>query len=272
MNDRFTRNGRILGGLTVVVVLAAVAAPTTSAQVPAVSEGCERLNDPNLDGRYDPTQPPLGTLTFAAGDRISVSAREPSEARPDTVVLTVGAQLQQTTYPGTLAYVIPSIGAYDVVWYVESSVGTSPLATWEVSCSPEPPPDCSGVRANPTTLKSGGKLQQVTLSGASDPEGDALTYRITGVTQDEPVASGLRGDTAFPDALGANANAVSLRGERNGKGNGRVYRISYTVADGFTSCSGVVTVSVAVRKGRAAFDDGDHASWNSFTGAAGPAG
>lgn len=132
------------------------------------------------------------------------------------------------------------------------------------------PPDCSGAVASPSALKADGKLQQVTLAGATDPEGDTLTYRITGVTQDEPTTGGWRNDLKTPDADGISAKQVRLRGERNPSLNGRVYRIHYTVSDDLGSCAGFATVGVAIRKAVAPIDDGDQASWSSFTGALAP--
>jgi hypothetical protein len=122
------------------------------------------------------------------------------------------------------------------------------------------------------------QLALITLAGATDPDGDALTYHIVGVTQDEYV-TGL-GDDTSPDAAltaaGADSNQVLLRSEANPRFNGRVYRIAYTVSDGQGgSCSGTAgpsgtttaKVSVPRKKGASAVDDGDVSSWNSFTGA-----
>jgi hypothetical protein len=121
------------------------------------------------------------------------------------------------------------------------------------------------------------KLALVTLSGASDSDGDTLAYQIDDVTQDEPV-SGV-GDDTFPDAAltsaGANAGRVFVRSEANSHFNGRVYRIAYTVSDGNGgSCSGTAgptgdtgaKVSVLRKKGTSAIDGGNAMSWNSFTG------
>ena len=85
----------------------------------------------------------------------------------------------------------------------------------------------------------------VTISGASDPEGDDLTTTVTGVTQDEPVNGLGDGDTS-PDAeLGTASNQVSLRAERSGTGDGRVYHVAVTVTDEFgLSCSSIVRVGV----------------------------
>jgi hypothetical protein len=140
-------------------------------------------------------------------------------------------------------------------------------------------PDCSAVRTTPSELgQMRDQLALITLAGATDPDGDALSYHIVGVSQDEYV-TGL-GDDTSPDAAltaaGADSNQVLLRSEANPRFNGRVYRIAYTVSDGQGgSCSGTAgpsgtttaKVSVPRKKGTSAVDDGDVSSWNSFTGA-----
>jgi len=120
------------------------------------------------------------------------------------------------------------------------------------------PPDCSAVAASPTMLwPPNNQLRTITLSGATDPDGP-VTLSVTGVTQDEPVGGA-------PDAAaGGSTDQVQVRAERDGGGDGRVYRISYTAtdADGAT-CSGTVTVSVAHdNSGAPAVDSG--ASYDSF--------
>jgi hypothetical protein len=135
-------------------------------------------------------------------------------------------------------------------------------------CSSNTPPDCSAVAASPSLLTAKGKqLEQVTLGGATDLDGDTLSFQIDSVTQDEPVTG--KGDDTSPDAAtGATSNQVQLRAEANPKGNGRVYRVAYTVSDGNGgTCTGVETVSVERKKGQTAIDDGNIAAWNSFSGA-----
>lgn len=108
------------------------------------------------------------------------------------------------------------------------------------------PPDCSGVTVSVASLwPPNHKMSEVTLSGATDPDGDPVTITITGVTQDEPLDGLGDGDTA-PDAqAGSASNKVLLRAERAGGGDGRVYRIAYAASDGKGgSCSGTVTVGV----------------------------
>jgi hypothetical protein len=141
-------------------------------------------------------------------------------------------------------------------------------------------PDCAHVTATPRSIFPATRLMAlITLSGAADPNGDALSYHIDGVTQDEYV-TGI-GDNTSPDAAltpsGANSNQVLVRSEANSRfGDGRVYRIAYTVSDGNgATCSGTAgpggttTAKVGIQRARgiSALDDGDSASWNSFTGA-----
>ena len=119
------------------------------------------------------------------------------------------------------------------------------------------PPDCSAVTATPATLeRHNHEFELVTLSGATDPDGDPVSLSITGVTQDEPVVT--QGDDTAPDAQRATApHEVYLRAERNPKGDGRVYRIAYIAADGEGgTCSGTATVNVARKQGDVALDSG----------------
>jgi hypothetical protein len=142
------------------------------------------------------------------------------------------------------------------------------------------PPDCSGVAAAPASIwpQTRDQMALVTLSGATDPDGDALTYHVDGVTQDEPVTG--VGDDTSPDAAltaaGQDSNKVLVRSEANSRFNGRVYRIAYTVSDdhggscsGTAGTSGDTTAKVAIlrKKGTVAIDDGGATSWDSFTGA-----
>ena len=89
------------------------------------------------------------------------------------------------------------------------------------------------------------KLQPVTLSGVADPDGDLVTVQIVGVTQDEPLQGLGDGNTAV-DANITGANTVSLRAERSGGGNGRVYRIHFQATDDKgAQCDGSVAVCVS---------------------------
>jgi TolB protein len=121
---------------------------------------------------------------------------------------------------------------------------------------PNRPPDCSGVEAAPSVLERALRTRFVTveLSGATDPDGDPVSIEVDGVTQDEPV-TGL-GDPTSPDARPAAEPAeVRLRSERAPRGDGRVYRISFTATDSAgTSCTGTATVAVLRHRHRDAID------------------
>jgi hypothetical protein len=120
-------------------------------------------------------------------------------------------------------------------------------------------PDCSNVASSNTWLwPPNGKFRLVWLSGASDPDGDAVGLDVLGVTQDEPTARNGRGDRG-PDAawVPGHPNQVRLRAQRKGWGDGRVYHVAFRASDGNGgSCSGTVQVTVPHDWGRPARDSG----------------
>lgn len=130
--------------------------------------------------------------------------------------------------------------------------------------APNDAPDCSGVTADSSELwPPNHVLHAITLSGATDADGDAVQLTITGVTQDEPTNGRGDGDIA-PDAVaGSASNEVKLRAERAGRGDGRVYRIAYTGTDGSASCSGTAFVGVRHAVPQAPIDSG--AAFDSFS-------
>jgi dipeptidyl aminopeptidase/acylaminoacyl peptidase len=120
---------------------------------------------------------------------------------------------------------------------------------------PNRPPDCSTVRATPDSLSPPNRsFRVVALDGATDPDGDALTLTIDGVTQDEPLRG--QGDHTSPDAiLSDDGSVLRLRAESRRRGDGRVYRIAFTASDGRGgTCSGTASVEVPRRRGVAAID------------------
>lgn len=127
------------------------------------------------------------------------------------------------------------------------------------------PPSCASAVATPDELwPPNHKLAIVTLSGATDPDGDVVTLTVTAVTQDEPVSSADPGDVA-PDAqAGPTGDTVFVRAERSDTGDGRVYRISFTGNDGAGgTCSGTATVGVP-RGRHSALVDSAPPSYDSF--------
>jgi hypothetical protein len=113
-------------------------------------------------------------------------------------------------------------------------------------------PDCSTVTPDVKLLwPPNHKFRLITLGGATDPDGDAVTLTVTGVTQDEALNGLGDGDTS-PDAkTGTASNNVFARAERSGTGDGRVYRIAFQGSDGNGgTCTGSVTVGVPHDQGK----------------------
>jgi hypothetical protein len=120
------------------------------------------------------------------------------------------------------------------------------------------PPTCNAAQANPAALWSPNhQFVPIAITGVTDPSGLAVTITVTGVTQDEPVNAKGDGNTS-PDAV-IQAGAASVRAERSGNGNGRVYQLSFKADNGQGGiCTGAVKVSVphSMGKGATAIDDG----------------
>jgi uncharacterized repeat protein (TIGR01451 family) len=121
-----------------------------------------------------------------------------------------------------------------------NSANNSAFFSTPVQLGSNRPPDCSAVRATPAALwPPSHTLRRIAIGGATDPDDDPVTITITDVSQDEPVGSS-------PDAnFGATSDSLLLRAERDGDGDGRVYRIDFTADDNRGgSCSEAVTVGV----------------------------
>ena len=121
------------------------------------------------------------------------------------------------------------------------------------------PPDCTNASPSERYLwPPNHRLVPISIIGVNDPDGDEVTLSITGITQDEPVNGLGDGDTS-PDGFGVGTAQAEIRVERSGRGNGRVYYISFTADDkkGGT-CSGQVIVGVPhdQGKGRIPMNDG----------------
>ena len=103
------------------------------------------------------------------------------------------------------------------------------------------------------------KLHTVTAqecAGALDVCDPQLAVRFTSATSDEPTDA--KGDGAFePDIVFDGAESVSLRAERQGPSNGRVYTLSWLASDAAgNELAGTCTVAVPHdQSGRAAIAD-----------------
>jgi hypothetical protein len=109
------------------------------------------------------------------------------------------------------------------------------------------PPACSTAFASPAAIwPPNGRIVPVSILGMTDPDGDPVTLTVTGVRQDEPLSK-----PGIADATGIGTAGVSARADRDGKGDGRVYRLSFTASDPQGgSCTGMVTVCVPHDQGR----------------------
>ncbi|HJX26301.1 MAG TPA: SBBP repeat-containing protein [Thermoanaerobaculia bacterium] len=110
------------------------------------------------------------------------------------------------------------------------------------------PPDCSAATAGPSLIwPPNGRMVPVSILGVTDPDGGPVTLQVTGVTQDEPGA-------AFS---GIGSSVAQVKAERNGQGDGRVYRIEFQATDpSGASCTGQVTVCVPHDQGEDKEKDG----------------
>jgi hypothetical protein len=135
--------------------------------------------------------------------------------------------------------------------FLLNGLSGGPEFTETITVTVNAPPDCTTVTGGPDLWPPNHKLRLVTLTGATDPDGDPVALTVTGVTQDEPLNGLGDGDTS-PDATpGPAADQVNLRAERSGTGDGRVYRVSFTGSDGRGgSCSGTVLVGVPHDQGK----------------------
>ena len=135
--------------------------------------------------------------------------------------------------------------------------------------------DCSQARAYPNYLwPPKGALGNVKIRNVTGPNSSALDLRIDGVTQDEALRNPGLNDSTSPDAQITRASrtasaplgqdALYLRAERQGiqqsptsfNGNGRLYRVAFTVSNGAQSCQGTVDISVPPLLGRTVVNDG----------------
>ncbi|MFN0006328.1 MAG: hypothetical protein ACKVXR_00345 [Planctomycetota bacterium] len=96
------------------------------------------------------------------------------------------------------------------------------------------------------------------ILGLGGEGGGSVT--ITDITQDEPINSTGDGNTVC-DAFGVGGHVASVRAERRGPSNGRVYAIHFDIGggEGGEFGSGVIFVTVPHdQSGRPAIDDGQN--------------
>jgi hypothetical protein len=134
----------------------------------------------------------------------------------------------------------------DILTVTAESTGATGARNFAVVTSlvgiPNRPPDVSQAVPSIASLwPPDHQLVPISILGVTDPDGDPVTITITSVTQNQPTGPG----NFCPDATGIGSSSVSLRSERNGIGNFRVYTLLFTATDGRGgSSSGSVNVVV----------------------------
>lgn len=114
--------------------------------------------------------------------------------------------------------------------------GTSDFAIAQVRYNLAP--SCASATASPNRLwPPNHKFVPITISGIVNPVPGAVTISVTSIFQDEPTSGA-------PDATGVGTANPSVRAERDGGGDGRVYHINFTATGASGSCTGSVTVGV----------------------------
>ncbi len=142
------------------------------------------------------------------------------------------------------------------VAFQRSGTGVSPILYDLTVAGGNEAPNCSKAAPSVASLwPPNHKFEQIKILGVTD-DGGSAGIRITGIRQDEPVDDKADGKTS-PDGQGVGTATAEVRAERSGKGNGRVYHISFTATDpGGLSCNGTVQVGVPHDKKDTPVDDG----------------
>ena len=111
------------------------------------------------------------------------------------------------------------------------------------------PPVCTGAFATPDYLwPPNHKMVPVAIDGVVDPDGDPLVLTVTDIAQDEPIGG------SCPNGVGLGLDGVSIRTERDGSGDGRVYHVAFQAVDVCGApCVGEVTVCVPHDQGNGNF-------------------
>ncbi|MCA1683958.1 MAG: hypothetical protein LC708_02365, partial [Actinobacteria bacterium] len=199
----------------------------------------------------DDVAPASGTLSFGPGD-----------GAQQVTVNVVGDDVDEPDESFRLVLGVPQVTGTRPVLVGDNAAAV--IVDDDAETVTNLPPTCDTVAATIASLwPANHKLVAVTVTGGADPDGDAVTLAVGGVTQDEAV-NGLGDGDVSPDARpGPAPNQVQLRAERSGTGDGRVYRLAVTATDpNGADCSTVVTVAVPRDQRRPAVDSG--AQFNSF--------
>jgi hypothetical protein len=151
---------------------------------------------------------------------------------------------------GVISGAPSATGTYPVTLTVTDSFGANTVVTFPWQVSSNRSPICSVAIATADLWPPNHKFQPVSIAGITDPDGDRVSIRITGIQQDEPTLVAGSGETAI-DGMGVGTPTAQVRAERSGLYGGRLYFISFSADDGKGgACTGTVTVGVPHDQGQ----------------------
>lgn len=166
----------------------------------------------------------------------------------------------------------PNLGVGTYLVSANDAAGTEPEAgpvEVDVGCGDHPavqldlPPDNAGpvcpVEAVQIELwPPDHRWVEISSPSVDDPDGDTVTLNVLAIEQDEPTDT--RGDgRTETDGAGVGTSLASVRAERSGNGDGRIYEITYEASDpSGAQCTFTMFVGVPHDQGngRPAIDSG----------------
>ena len=92
-------------------------------------------------------------------------------------------------------------------------------------------PDCGNASASPSSLwPVNHKFVDIDILGVTDPDSDPFSVEVQCILQDEELNASGDGNFIY-DGDGIDTPTASLRSERSGNNNGRVYHIDFIATD-----------------------------------------
>ena len=224
------------------VTIRPAATPTISTLAsPSVPAGGLISDSATLTGGFAPT----GNVTFSLygpGDNTCSNALWST-----TVPVGAGG----VSHSGNVE--VSAAGTYNWVATYSGDLSNRPVSS---QCGSEPvvitppPPDCASATASPSLLwPPNHKFVAISIGGIVNPAPGAVTVTVSSIFQDEPTSGAA-------DATGVGTANPSVRSERDGGGDGRVYHINFTATGASGSCTGSVTVGVPHDQGHGSLVDG----------------
>jgi hypothetical protein len=201
---------------------------------------------PNLDVSVTGDRTPNSPITEVPGPSVTVNFTATDLEDPAVYVL-CGVD-EETLVPCTSPFVINGLTPevfHSLTVIAFDHFGNSAVNSQSILIRPNQPPVCVNALASPSRLwPPNHQMVPVVVSGVTDPDGDLVTITVISAKQDEPTNGLGDGDTSPDVAISSNGSAT-VRSERAGPEDGRVYKLSFvgTDAKGGT-CEGSVLVGV----------------------------